>query len=168
MFTGTWSAVSFFSRLTAKNKLARQHNFTIAEVSGLQGFLDAISQAQTCPNVIAIDDTSDGYSDIANSPHSRMIKTIYTAMRHTPGDPKARRECLAIMHENSMVPNKQAYINVIIREKTRLEEDMIYLDSRISFSEMDKYFCTGQACAFFQLTIDTDTNLVYNPDEWIS
>lgn len=163
MFTGTWSAVSFFSRLTAKNKLARQHNFTIAEVSGLQGFLDAISQAQTCPNVIAIDDTSDGYSDIANSPHSRMIKTIYTAMRHTPGDQKARRECLAIMHEIF-----RQFMSVIIREKTRLEEDMIYLDSRISFSEMDKYFCTGQACAFFQLTIDTDTNLVYNPDEWIS
>lgn len=163
MYSGTWSAVSFFSRLTAKNKLARQHNFTIAEVSGLQGFLDAISQAQTCPNVIAVDDTSDGYSDIANSPHSRMIKTIYTAMRHTPGDTKARRECLAIMHEIF-----RQFMSVIIREKTRLEEDMIYLDSRISFSEMDKYFCTGQACAFFQLTIDTDTNLVYNPDEWIS
>lgn len=163
MFTGTWSAVSFFSRLAAKNKLARQHNFTIAEVSGLQGFLDAISQAQTYPNVIAIDDTSDGYSDIANSPHSRMIKTIYTAMRHTPGDQKARSACLAIMHEIF-----RQFMSVIIREKTRLEEDMIYLDSRISFSEMDRYFCTGQACAFFQLTIDTDTDLVYNPDEWIS
>jgi hypothetical protein len=163
MFTGTWSAVSFFSRLAAKNKLARQHNFIIAEVSGLQGFLDAISQAQTYPNVIAIDDTSDGYSDIANSPHSRMIKTIYTAMRHTPGDQRARRECLAIMHEIF-----RQFMSVIIREKTRLEEDMIYLDSRISFSEMDRYFCTGQACAFFQLTIDTDTDLVYNPDEWIS
>ncbi len=162
MFTGTWSAVSFFSRLAAKNKLARQHGFTVAEVSGLQGFLDAISQAQTYPNVIAIDDTSEGYSDIANSPHSRMVKAVYLAMRHAPGDMQARAGCLGIMHEIF-----RQFMSVIIREKT-LEEDMIYLDSRISFSEMDRYFCTGQACAYFQLTIDTDTNMVYNPDEWLS
>lgn len=162
LYSGSWSAADFFRRLTYQNILAKKHNFAVAEVSGLQGFLDVISQSQSYPNIIAIDDTSEGYSELSNSPHSRMIKAVYLTMRHSPADMDARNKCLEIMHEIF-----RQFMSAIIREKTLLAENMIYLDSKISFSEMDKYFCTGQACAFFQLTIDTDTDMRFNPDEWI-
>ena len=60
------------------------------------------------------------------------------------------------------------FISVLILEKTRLEENNVFLDPRISFREIDRYFFTGCACAFFQIAVDTYTDLTYNPDEWIN
>lgn len=158
---GTWSATDFFRSLSERNRLACDLNFGFASVSGLQGFLDAISLASGHPNIIAVDDTSEGYSSIANTPHRRMVKAVYMAMRHAPGDMAARAACFSIMHEIF-----RQFMSVLIREKTRLEQKMINIDPRIGFSEMDRYFCTGQACAFFQITVDVDTDMRYNTDEW--
>lgn len=55
---------------------------------------------------------------------------------------------------------------VLILEKTRLEQHAIYLDSRISFSEIDQYFFSGCACAYFQVAVDVYTDLRYNQEEW--
>ena len=38
---------------------------------------------------------------------------------------------------------------VSIQEKTRVEEEHIYLDPRISSLEIDKNFRSGGACPFF-------------------
>ncbi len=38
---------------------------------------------------------------------------------------------------------------VSIQEKTRVEEEHIYLDPRISSLEIDKNFLSGGACPFF-------------------
>ena len=84
-------------------------------------------------------------------------------MRHKVDDAKARQACLDKMNELF-----RQFMSVLIQEKTRLRENSIYLDDRISFTEIDKYFYTGGACAFFQIAVDTFTNLVYNPDEWLS
>ena len=92
---GTWSATDFFRSLSERNRLACDLNFGFASVSGLQGFLDAISQASGHPNIIAVDDTSEGYSSIANTPHRRMVKAVYMAMRHAPGDMAARAACFS-------------------------------------------------------------------------
>lgn len=161
LFSGSWSAAVFFRQLTQNNLLARYHDFAFAEVSGLQGFLDAISQASESPNVIAVDDTSDGYIEVSNSPGTHAVKTVYLAMRHSPGDMDARAECLTIMREIF-----RQFMSVFIRERTQLEQSMIYIDSKVSFSEMDRYFCTGQACAFFQIAVSSDTDLRYNPEQW--
>ena len=58
------------------------------------------------------------------------------------------------------------FMSVLILEKTRLEENNIFIDQRISFREIDRYFFTGCACAFFQIAVDTYTDLSFNPDEW--
>lgn len=52
--------------------------------------------------------------------------------------------------------------------KTKLEENNIFIDPRISFTEIDRYFFTGCACAFFQIAVDTYTDLSYNPEEWLT
>ena len=51
-------------------------------------------------------------------------------------------------------------------EKTKLENHCIYLDPRISFNEIDRYFFSGCACAYFQIAVDVYTDLRLNPDEW--
>lgn len=161
IFSGKWPAADFFRRLAMSNRLAASYGFAFCIVSGLQGFLDVISANGSYPNVIAVDDTSDGYAQIDNSPHRRMVKTVYLSMRHEAADQKARQACLDIMHEIF-----RQFMSKLIMEKTQLEQRMIRLDPRIQFSETDKYFCAGSACAFFQIAVDLDTDMRFNPDEW--
>ncbi|MDE7025985.1 MAG: hypothetical protein K2O88_08920 [Paramuribaculum sp.] len=49
-------------------------------------------------------------------------------------------------------------MSVLILKKTKLEQSTIYLDPRISFNEVDRYF--------FQIAVDKYTDLRYNADEW--
>lgn len=158
-----WNAAAFFERLTKANKLAKQHNFTFGRVSSLEGFHSLISSALASKAFVAVSDTSSGGLDLDNSPHTRRIKTVFLFMRHKVDDDAAHQLALDRMNELF-----RQFMSVLIQEKTRLRENSIYLDSRISFQEIDKYFYTGGACAFFNIAVDTYTDLVYNPDEWLS
>jgi hypothetical protein len=83
-------------------------------------------------------------------------------MRHVVNDMSARERCMDIMRELF-----RQFMSVLIMEQTRLQQNNIYLDPRISFQEIDKYFFTGCACAWFQIAVDTYTDLQFNKDEWI-
>mgnify|MGYP004680413951 CR=1 FL=1 len=98
---------------------------------------------------------------ISLTPHTRRVKTVFFAMRHALDDMQARQECMDIMRELF-----RQFMSVLIQEKTRVEEEHIYLDPRISFQEIDKYFLSGCACAFFQIATDVFTDLSYNEEEW--
>ena len=158
-----WDAAAFFEKLTAANKLAKSNDFQFERVSSLEGFHALITGALSTTAYVAVSDTSSGATELNNSPHTRRIKTVFLFMRHKADDPKARQDCLDLMNELF-----RQFMSVLIQEKTRLRENSIYLDDRISFTEIDKYFFTGGACAFFQIAVDTFTNLVYNPDEWLN
>lgn len=158
-----WDAAAFFEKLTAANKLAKSKDFQFERVSSLEGFHALITNALSTTAYVAVSDTSSGGTELNNSPHTRRIKTVFLFMRHKADDPKARQDCLDLMNELF-----RQFMSVLIQEKTRLRENSIYLDDRISFTEIDKYFYTGGACAFFQIAVDTFTNLVYNPEEWLS
>ncbi|MBD5243195.1 MAG: hypothetical protein HDS60_03810 [Barnesiella sp.] len=158
-----WDAASFFERLTTSNKFARQNGFRFDRVSSLKGFHTIISQALSTTALVAVSDTSSGGTDLNNTPHTRRVKTVFLFMRHKADDAKARQSCLDKMNELF-----RQFMSVLIQEKTHLRENNIYIDDRISFSEIDKYFYTGGACAYFQIAVDTFTNLVYNPDEWLT
>lgn len=161
--TFNWDAASFFERLTEANKLARDNGFIFERVSSLEGFHTLISTALSAKAYVAVSDTSSGGIDLNNAPHTRRVKTVFLFMRHKVDNAKARQACLDKMNELF-----RQFMSVLIQEKTLLRENSIYLDERISFTEIDKYFYTGGACAFFQIAVDTFTNLVYNPDEWLN
>ena len=95
------------------------------------------------------------------TPHTRRVKTVFLAMRHAIDDMVARQESMDIMRELF-----RQFMSVLIQEKTRVEEEHIYLDPRISFQEIDRYFFSGCACAFFQIATDVYTDLRYNGEEW--
>ncbi|MDY4664691.1 MAG: hypothetical protein SPC80_01625 [Prevotella sp.] len=158
---GRWDAAKFFEELTATNKLAQQEQFVFCRVSGLDGFEEAVNQAQTQRAFVCVSDIADGYTELNNSPRTRRVKTVFFAMRHAAEDMSARAECMEIMRELF-----RQFMSRLLPEKVRLEQNCIYLDPRISFNEIDRYFFNGAAGAYFQIAVDVFTDLRYNPDEW--
>lgn len=156
-----WDAASFFERLTKSNKLAIGKEFRFERVSSLEGYHTLISTALSMKACVAVSDTSEGGTEMNNTPHTRRVKTVFMFMRHKADSMPARQNSLDTMNEIF-----RQFLSVLIREKTRLSEDCIYLDPYIKFTEIDKYFYSGGACAFFQIAVDTFTDLSYNPDEW--
>ena len=156
-----WDAEAFFERLASRNKLAKAEGFTFCRVSGLEGFEEALHGMQTASAFIAVSDISQGYMEMNTTPHTRRVKTVFLAMRHAIDDMGAHQECMDIMRELF-----RQFMSVLIQEKTRVEEEHIYLDPRISFQEIDRYFLSGCACAFFQIATDVYTDLRYNGEEW--
>jgi hypothetical protein len=158
---GQWDAAAFFERLAATNRLAISENFTFCKVSGLEGFEEALAQMQTASAFVCVSDIADGYTELNNTPRTRRVKTIFLAMRHVAEDMDARTECMETMRELF-----RQFASQLILEKTRLEENCIYIDPRITFNEIDRYFFSGCACAYFQIAVDCYTDLRFNADEW--
>lgn len=100
--------------------------------------------------------------ELNNTPRTRCVKTIFFAMRHAAEDIEARAECMEIMRELF-----RQFMSRLLPEKVRLEQNCIYLDPRISFNEIDRYFFSGAAGAYFQIAVDVFTDLRYNADEWV-
>lgn len=161
LYSGQWDAAAFFERLAAVNKLAQNENFVFCRVSGLEGFEEALAQMQTRSAFLCVSDIADGYTELNNSPRTRRVKTVFLAMRHAVDDMDARQQCMETMRELF-----RQLMSRLILEKTRLEENCIFIDSRISFNEIDRYFFSGCACAYFQIAVDVYTDLRHNPEEW--
>lgn len=158
-----WDASAFFERLTRDNRFAVDNGYRFARVSSLDGFHDALGSMLSTQALVAVSDTSPGTLSIENSPHARRVKLVFLAKRHAVDDMAARERCMDNMRELF-----RQFMSVLLLEKTRLEENCVYLDPRITFSEIDRYFFTGCACAYFQIAVDTYTDLSYNPEEWLS
>ena len=158
---GQWNATAFFERLCAKNRLAVANKFFFGSVSGLDGFEDALSAMKRNTAFCLISDTADGFTELHNTPHTRRVKTVFLAMRHKVDDMASRNECLETMRELF-----RQFMSALIPERTLVEEKGIYLDPRITFSEIDSYFFSGCACAYFNIAVDVYMDLSYNADEW--
>lgn len=156
-----WDATAFFEKLTSSNKLAKAEGFTFCRVSGLEGFEEALHSLQSETAFIAVSDIAQGYTELNTTPHTRRVKTVFLAMRHALDDMGARQQCMDTMREVF-----RQFMSVLIQEKVRVEQEHIYLDPRISFQEIDRYFLSGCACAFFQVATDVFTDLRYNLEEW--
>ena len=159
--TFNWDATSFFEGLTKRNKFAQSKKFTFCRVSGLDGFEEALAKMLTKTAFVCVSDISQGFTDINNTPHTRRVKTVFFAMRHSLDNMVARQSCMDTMRELF-----RQFMSVLILEQTKLQEHSIYIDPRISFQEIDRYFFSGCACAYFQIAVDTYTDLQFNSEEW--
>lgn len=161
MNDSNWDASAFFEDLTQRNRLAQDNGFRFCRVSGLDGFEEALQNMQSATAFVCVSDLSQGFTVLNNTPRTRRVKTVFLAMRCAVDDMAARQQCLDTMQELF-----RQFMSVLIREETRLRERFIYLDPRISFHEIDRYFFSGCTCAFFEIAIDKYTDLRYNPNEW--
>ena len=159
--TFNWDATSFFESLTQRNKFAQSKGFTFCRVSGLSGFEETLSKMLTHKSFVCVSDIANGYTELHNTPRTRRVKTVFLAKRHKIDDMAARTRCMETMRELF-----RQFMSLLILEKTKLEQNCIYLDPRISFNEIDRYFFSGCACAYFQIAVDVYTDLRYNADEW--
>ena len=158
-----WSATDFFEKLTEKNKLAHDYGFKFCRVSGLNGFEEAVSRLQNTKAFVCVSDVSQGKTSMDNTPHMGKVKTIFLAMRHPANDMQRRNVCMDTMHELF-----RQFMTVLIMEKIRLQEQCIYIDERIQFNEIDQYFLSGCAAAYFQINVQKYIDLRSNPNEWKS
>jgi hypothetical protein len=158
---GNWDAASFFEKLAANNNLASNENFVCCRVSGLDGFEEALQQMQSVSSFICISDIADGYTEMNNSPRTRRVKTVFLAQRHAIDDMEARTECMETLRELF-----RQFLSALILERVKLAQNCIYIDPRISFNEIERYFFSGCACAYFQIAVDIFTDLRFNEDEW--
>ena len=159
--TFNWNATAFFEDLTKRNKFARSKKFTFCRVSGLDGFEEALAKMLTKTAFVCVSDISQGFTDINNTPHTRRVKTVFLAMRHSLDNMVDRQSCMDTMRELF-----RQFMSVLILEQTKLQEHSIYIDPRISFQEIDRYFFSGCACAYFQIAVDTRTDLQCTSEAW--
>lgn len=157
-----WNATTYFKNLTNTNRLAREHEFVFCSVTTLESLEETLHLMQNSRNFICVSEMEQGYTDINNAPHTRRIKTVYLMMRHPLDDMQRRQQCIDTMNELF-----RQFCSHLIRERTRLAEQRIYLDPRIRLNEIDRYMLTGCACMYFQIAADVSTDLRFNPDEWI-
>lgn len=156
-----WNASDFFHSLAQRNKLAIGKKFRFCRVSGLAGFEEALASMQSTTAFVCVQDEDDGYITLENTPHTRRVKTVFFAMRHPVSRMDLRNECFVAMRELF-----RQFMSALLPEKTRLAERHIYLDPRITFHEMEQYFASGCACAYFQIAVDVYTDLRFNETEW--
>ena len=161
MNDSNWNASAFFEDLTRRNKLAQEKGFRFCRVSGLDGFEEALQAMLSTTAFVCVSDLSQGFTALNNTPRTRRVKTVFLAMRCAVDDMEARKTCLDTMQELF-----RQFMSVLIQEETRLREKFIYLDPRITFHEIDRYFFSGATCAFFEIAIDKYTDLRFNPEEW--
>lgn len=157
-----WDATSFFETLTTKNRLAIECGFKFCRVSGMEGFQEALASMQNVKAFVCVNDIAQGYTSLDNSPKTRRVKTVFLAMRHKIDDMKARQDRFDTLRELF-----RQFMTVLIKEKTKLEEQCIELDRRITFHEIDEFFFSGCACAYFSISVDVYTDLRYDENEWI-
>ena len=128
-----WDATEFFRRLTETNRLAQERKFKFCRVNGLAGFEEALHSMQSSTAFVCVSDISQGYTSLDNAPHTRRVKTIFLAMRHNVDDMTARQERFDTLRELF-----RQFMSVLITEKTKLAENFIEIDRRISFNEIDE------------------------------
>ena len=156
-----WDATRFFEQLTSTNKLAQAEHFAFCRVSSLDGFEEALQTMQSATAFVCVSDIAQGYMEMHNTPRTRRVKTVFLAMRHAVEDMDARAECFDTLRELF-----RQFMSVLILERTKLEQHCIYLDPQITFNEIESYFFTGAACAYFQVAVDVFTDLRFRAEEW--
>lgn len=156
-----WNAAPYFELLTSKNKLAKSLGLVFGRVSGLQGFEDAIANLQNATGFVCLAESSDGMANLDISPNAERVKTVFLGLRHAENDMEAREECLEALRELF-----RQFLSHLLRQKTSLHQQGIYLDQKIPFHEIDQYFASGCACTYFQIHYSTSVDLRFNKDEW--
>ena len=79
---------------------------------------------------------------------------LFFAILYAAEDIEARAECMEIIRELF-----RQFMSQLLPEKVRLEQNCIYLEPRITFNEIDRYFFSGAVGAYFQIAVDV--SLIY-------
>lgn len=143
------------------NKLAKSKQFRFCLVSGLEGMEEALASMLNTTSFCCLFDNASGYVETDNTPHTRRVHTVALALRHKSDDMAARRQAIEVLRELH-----RQLGSLIIKEQTRLREDMQYIEPRITMQETSQYLMPGTALCLMQIAVTHYTDLSYNENEW--
>lgn len=86
------------------------------------------------------------------------------AMRHDYQSekwPDYREECMDTMREIF-----RQFMSRFVKEREFIEQGNLIVEPSVQFSEIDRYFLSGCACAYFQIVVNQWSNLLYRPEQW--
>ena len=156
-----WSASDFFEKLVAENKLAVEHEFRFRKITGLDGLEEALASMQSTKNFVFVQENAAGYTALDNSPHTRKVRTVFIAMRYKKDDMAAYRRCM-----DTIAELQRQFCSRLILERTRVQENMQFIDPRINLQEVSQYLIPGTAICMFEISVDSYIDLSYDPSEW--
>ena len=158
-----WNASDFFAAIVRENKLCVDKNYNFARCSGLDGLEEFIASMQKITRAVIVSDISPGFTDLNNAPRTRRVKTVFLVCRHRVGDMTARNAAMTELREIF-----RQFMSRFLLEKNRIEQGILYFEPRVQFTEIPLYFASGCACAFFQIAVNTMTDLQYRAEEWLT
>lgn len=156
-----WDATSFFERLTKENLLCKANGYNFAKCSGLDGLEDFLTTMQKVTRAVIVSDISPGVTDVNNAPRTRRVKTVFLVCRHALGNMNARNAAMTELREIF-----RQFMSRFLLERNAIEQGILYFDPRVQFTEISPYFASGCACAYFQIAVNTMTDLQYREAEW--
>lgn len=156
-----WSASDFFEKLVAENKLAVELEFRFRKITGLDGLEEALASMQNTKNFVFVQENAAGYTALDNSPHTRKVRTVFIAMRYKKDDMAAYRRCM-----DTIAEFQRQFCSRLILERTRVQENMQFIDPRINLQEVSQYLIPGTAICMFEISVDSYVDLSYDPSEW--
>jgi len=156
-----WDATAFFKTLTRENKLCIAKGYNFARCSGLDGLEDFLATMQTVTRAVIVSDMSPGVTDLNNAPRTRRVKTVFLVCRHALGNMEARNTAMAELREIF-----RQFMSRFWLERNAIEQGILYFDPRVQFTEISPYFASGCACAYFQIAVNTMTDLQFRNSEW--
>jgi len=156
-----WDAYAFFSEICENNRIARHGNFKMCRVSGLQGFEEAMSRLQDTESFFCVSEEGDGTINLSNTPHTNDVKVVFLAMRYPIDDEAARKDRFDKMRKLF-----NQCCTKLMDESIRIANNKMYLNTRIAFHEIDRYFFSGCACAWFQVATTNYEDMSYDRDDW--
>lgn len=161
ILNGQWNALQYFTALAQANRLASSTGFKVTEVSGPAGLVSILADVMQSPDIIAVDDTTEGFSSIEASPYQEKTKTVFFCSKHEALDLSARASCLDLHREIF-----RQFLSMIIRQRTRLLQSYITLNPRIALQEIDRHFAPGYACSTFTMHVRLPMDLRLRHEEW--
>lgn len=162
-----FNAAEVVRRLTETNILAQENGFRFCLVSGLEGMEEAVQTMQSTRAFVCVFDNSVGYADLENLPRTNRTFTIAFAMRYPQNGTLSETAQAARLHVMRTLRELfRQFASAMMREQYRIENDMQYLNSRMTMQEASKYLIPGTAVLITELTVQHYIDMQYDPKEW--
>lgn len=160
-----FDAITYFTELAAKNKLAKREKFmpvTISNSDNLEGIFEMYRDAD---RFIAISDTNTGNLSSPDGGYQftkRRAYTVFILSAYEHDNMEDRQLQLELCRQLFMQLVKR-----IIRDKYLYKDRGMYFDTQsIPNQEIGRYYLSGLTGLFFTLYVSEPINLEYIADEW--
>lgn len=160
-----FDAISYFTEMTSKNRLAQERGFlpvTISNTDNLEGLLEEFRDND---RFVAISDTNTGNLSSPDGTYGfskRRAYTVFILSAYEYGNEQARQEEMDLCRTLFL-----QFVSKIIRDKYTYEEKMMYFDTQsIPNQEIGRYYLSGMTGLFFTLYVQEPVDLVYDDGQW--